>query len=173
VDRGAGLSSEFQLIKAEYQNTKSGDSTALLRTVLSVADEIGLDQALAYLEGCVVEKRLAWLDRNLERLDLTGDPVLDGYRLFFEIYLGLSPLEDGEIVEHTDRRIVTRWWNRCSTLDACQELGLDTREICKKAYHRPVQEFLSRVHPRLRFERNYEALRPYAPYCEEIITLED
>ena len=26
---------------------------------------------------------------------------------------------------------------------------------------------------RLRFSRNYEKLRPYAPYCEETITLED
>jgi hypothetical protein len=167
------LRPEFQLIKEEYEKTKSGDSTQLLRTLLSVADEIGLDQALAYLEACVIEKRLAWLDGNLERLDRTGDPVLDGYRLFFEIYLGLSTPEDGEIVEQTGGRIVARWWNRCSTLDACQALGLDTRQICKKAYHRPVQEFLSRVHPRLRFERNYEALRPYAPYCEEVITLED
>ena len=163
----------YQLIKQEYENTRSGDSTQLLRTVLAVAEEIGLNGALAYLEGCVVEKRLAWLDHNLERLDLTGAPVADGYRLFFEIYLGLSPLEDGEIVEQTERRIVTRWWNRCSTLDACKKLGLDTRQICKKAYHRPVQEFLSRVHPKLHFERNYEALRPYAPYCEEIITLKE
>jgi hypothetical protein len=167
------LDKNYQRIKAEYEKTKSGDSTGLLRTILVVADEVGLERALAYLEGCVVEKRLAWLDANLERLGRTGDPVLDGYRLFFEIYLGLSTPEDGEIVERTERRIVTRWWNRCSTLDACQALGLDTRQICKKAYHRPVQAFLTRLHPRLRFERNYEALRPYTPYCEEIITLEE
>ena len=54
-----------------------------------------------------------------------------------------------------------------------QALGLDTRQVCRKAYHLPVQKFLSRVHPRLRFERNYEVLRPYAPYCEEIIILEE
>ena len=160
-----------QLIKEEYDNTKSEDSIQLLRTVLSVAEETGLDRALACLEDCVVEKRLAWLDDNLGRLDGTGTPVLDGYRLFYEFYLGLSPPEDGEIVEHTETKMVTRWWNRCSTLEACKTLGLDTREICRKAYHRPVQEFLSRVHPGLRFERNYDALRPYAPYCEEIIVL--
>jgi len=163
----------YHLIKAEYENTRSGDSTQLLRTILAVADDIGLEGALARLESCVVEKRLAWLDGNLERLSDPGAPVADGYRLFFEIYLGLSPPGDGVIVEQTERKIVTRWWNRCSTLDACLELGLDTREICKKAYHQPVQEFLSRVHPKLRFERNYEALRPYAPYCEEIIILEE
>jgi hypothetical protein len=161
----------YQLIKQEYDRTKSGNSTQLLRTVLSVAEATSLDRALAYLESCVVEKRLAWLGANLQRLDRTEDPVHDGYRLFFEVYLGLSPPKDGEIVEQTERKVVTRWWNRCSTLEACNTLGLDTRVICRKAYHRPVQEFLSRVHPSLRFERNYEALRPHTPYCEEIIIL--
>jgi hypothetical protein len=79
--------------------------------------------------------------------------------------------EDGEVVERTETKIVARWWNRCSTLEACKALGLHTREICRKAYHRLVQEFLSSLHPGLRFERNYEALRPCVPYCEEIIVL--
>jgi hypothetical protein len=160
-------------IKHEYENTARENCSQLIRTVLSVGDEVGLDRALAYLGDCVIEKRLAWLDRNLERLDQTEDPVYDGYRLFFESYLGLSTPEDGEIIEHIQEKMVIRWWNPCSTLEACKELGLDTREICSKAYHRPVQEFLSRVHPKLRFERNYEALRPHAPFCEEIIVLEE
>jgi hypothetical protein len=163
----------YRLIKQVYQYTKRGDSTHLLGTVLSVADDIGLDRALAYLGQCVIEKRLAWLDENLELLGQTQDPVLNGYHLFYESYLGLSTPKDGEIVEHTGKKMVTRWWNRCSTLEACRELNLDTREICKKAYHRPVQVFLSRVHPKLKFERNYQALRPHAAYCEEIIILDD
>jgi len=73
----------------------------------------------------------------------------------------------------TPTRLVSRWWNQCPTLDACQQLGLDTREICNKGYHKSVQVFLSRIHPRLRFDRNYDALRPHAPYCEEIFTLEE
>jgi hypothetical protein len=36
-----------------------------------------------------------------------------------------------------------------------------------------VQEVLQKLDPRLRFTRNYAAIRPYAPYCEEIIYLED
>lgn len=163
----------YYLIKQAYENVKRGDSTYLLDTVLSVADDLGLDRALAYLERCAIEKRLAWLDENLECLEQTQDPVLNGYRLFYESYLGLSIPEDGEIVEHTDKKMVTHWWNRCSTLEACRELGLDTREICRKAYHGPVQAFLSRVHPKLRFERNYRALRPHATYCEEIIILDE
>jgi hypothetical protein len=76
------------------------------------------------------------------------------------------------VVEATHSKLVTRWWNACPTLAACQKLGLDTREVCRKAYHRPVQVFLAKIDPRLRFDRNYAVLRPHAPYCEEIITLE-
>jgi hypothetical protein len=167
------LEEHYRRVRQAYENAKRGDHTHLLGTVLSVADDLGLDRALAYLEQCVIEKRLAWLDENLERLEHTQDPVLNGYQLFYESYLGLSVPEDGEIVERTVKKMVTRWWNRCSTLDACRELGLDTRGICRKAYHKPVQAFLSKVHPKLRFERNYLALRPHAPYCEEIIILDD
>ena len=55
---------------------------------------------------------------------------------------------------------------------ACQQLGLDTREVCNRGYHKSVQIFLSRIDPRLRFERNYETLRPHSPYCEEILRIQ-
>jgi tRNA(adenine34) deaminase len=162
----------YQLVRHQYARSR-GDSTELFQTILSIAQEIGLDGALACLEQCVIEKRLAWWDRNVETLERTGNPLRDGYRMFYEGYLGLSIPQDGEIVEAMDRRLVTRWWNPCPTLEACKKLGLDTREICRKVYHQPVQVLLSKIDPRLRFERNYAALRPYTPYCEEIIRLEE
>ena len=161
----------FQRIKEQYGKS-NGDSTELFQTVLSVADEIGLEKALACLEQCVIEKRLAWLSQHLNTLDRTDDPVYDGYRLFYELYLGVSIPKDGTIVLKTEREMVTRWWNHCPTLEACNRLGLDTREICQKAYHRPVQEFLSQINPKLKFKRNYDCLRPHTAYCEEIIVLQ-
>jgi len=160
------------LVDYQYRNS-GGDSTRLFLTLLSLAGEIGWDDALGCLERCVVEKRLAWLDENRGTLERTGNPLLDGYKAFYEVYLGVSTPEHGEIVAATDKSLVTRWWNPCPTLEACRKLGLDTREICQKVYHAPVQVFLAEIDPRLRFARNYAALRPYAPYCEEIITLED
>ncbi len=163
------------LIDYQYRNS-GGDFTGLFQTLLSLAGEIGWDEALGCLERCVVEKRLAWLDKNRGTLPRTGSPLLDGYKAFYEAYLGVSPPEHGEIVEivaATGTSLVTRWWNPCPTLEACRKLGLDTREICQNVYHEPVQVFLAQIDPRLRFARNYAALRPYAPYCEEIITLED
>jgi len=166
------MDKHYHIIEQHYQNSK-GDSTELFQVILAVADEIGMDKALAYLEQCVIAKRLAWLNKNLSNLDKTDDPVSDGYRLFYEVYLGVSTPADGEIVERTAHRMVTRWWNHCPTLEICAKLGLDTREICRKVYHQPVQEFLLQINPKLRFERNYERLRPYTDYCEEIIVMQE
>ena len=121
----------------------------------------------------MIEKRTAWIKRHLPKLARSGDPLLDGYRLFYEGYLGISAPLDGEIILRTERRMVTRWWNPCPTLEACQSLGLDTRQICRKAYHKPVDEFLMQIDSRLRFDRNYTCLRPYTPYCEEMIYLQE
>ena len=160
----------LQSIKHYYENSH-GDSMELFREILRVSDEIGLDEALSLLERCVIEKRVAWAQAHLGEMKRTKNPVLDGYRWFYETYLGLSVPGDGEIVERSEKRIVSRWWNPCPTLEACVQFGLDTRAICKKAYHRPVQEFLKQLHPGLRFGRNYDCLRPYTAYCEEIIFL--
>jgi len=164
------MSDHYQRIKGEYDHLQ-GDSVALFRVILSAAAEIGMDAALAYLERCVIEKRIAWLHANRAAGRDTGDPVMAGFTWFYERYLGLSVPEDGEIMEHTERGILMRWWNPCPTLEACRKLGLDTRVVCRKAYHRPVQEFLVQIHPALRFDRNYERLRPHAACCEEMITL--
>jgi hypothetical protein len=128
---------------------------------------------LALLERCVEDKRMAWLEAHLANWGPTGDAVRDACRLFYGEYLGLSVPGEGEIVVQTEKEVLMRWWNRCPTLDACVQLGLDTRVICRQVYHRPVQEMLSRLDSRLRFERNYEAIRPYAAYCEERIVLYD
>jgi len=162
----------YQLILEKYQSRES-NFNGLFETVLSVGDEVGVERALGYLEKCVIEKRLAWLDGNLDEIERTGNVVGDGYRIFYEKYLGISIPKDGEIVEKTDKKLVMRWWNYCPTLEACKKFGLDTRVVCKKAYHNPVQIFLSRIHPKLRFDRNYERIRPYASYCEESISLEE
>ncbi len=160
----------YQQIRQEYHNS-SGDAPPLFQTVLAAAHDIGMDEALAILEKCVTEKRLAWIEMHLADFERSDNPVLDGYRLFYKIYLGISAPDDGEIISQTGQEIVMRWRNHCPTLEACQKLKLDTREICQKAYHQPVQKFLAQLDPRLTFERNYEGLRPHTPYCEEIIVL--
>jgi len=162
----------YQIIFGKYQN-KERKFDELFQVVLLMGNEIGLERAWGYLERCVIEKRLAWLDEKLDKMERTGDAVEDGYRIFYEEYLGIGVPRDGEIMEKTDKKLMVRWWNYCPVLEACKKFGLDTRVVCKKAYHRPVEIFLSRIHPRLRFDRNYERIRPHSSYCEESISLED
>ncbi len=166
------MDSYHLLIKTQYENSR-GDSTGLFQTILAIAEEIGLDVALGYLEQCVTEKRLAWIEAHLDTLERSGYAVQDGYHIFFERYLGVSVPKDGEIMEATPQCLRVRWWNDCPTLKACTKLGLDTRVVCRAAYHRPVEALLQRIHPRLRFERNYDAIRPNVPYCEEMILLDE
>jgi hypothetical protein len=173
----------YARVKSLYEK---GDPTAMFRTILSIArvrpqggdaaafGEIGhasLSDMLECLERCVMEKRLSWLAKNERVCSRTGDPLRDGFHLFYEAYLGLVVPRDGRIISAGGGRLVTRWWNRCPTLDACIATGLDTREVCRKAYERPVQVFLARVDSRLKFRRNYDALRPHLPYCEELIEM--
>jgi hypothetical protein len=162
---------DFQLIKNHYE-ASHGDAARLFETILAVAEHTGLDEALAGLEQCVLEKRAAWLDLHAAELPKSGNAVTDAYTLFYETYLGLRLPQDGELVEATPERITVRWTNACPPLEACRKLGLDTRQVCRLAYDRPVQIMLQAIDPRLRFRRNYAALRPQAAYCEETICLE-
>ena len=130
--------------------------------------------AFAEREDEVSRKRLRWWEVNRERLanqDVARLPILDrAYRIFYIEYLGLDP-QEVPIVERSDRKLVIRSYNFCPVHHACADLGLDTRHVCKTIYERPVNDLLRKIHPGLRFRRNYRAIRPHAPYCEEIIEL--
>jgi hypothetical protein len=123
----------------------------------------------------VSRKRLRWWKDNRERIQREGSghlSILDqAYRIFFVEYLGLSPKEV-PIVERTSEQLVIHSHNFCPVHHACDELGLDTREVCKAIYERPVSDLLQQIHPGLSFARNYEAIRPYTWYCEEMIQLD-
>lgn len=118
------------------------------------------------------EKRLRWYEENKERLDLKGSDVRKAYTLLLIEYLGLNPKEV-PVVYEDELKIVWRSYNFCPVLEACKRLGKDTREVCKKAEEKSVQELISRINPNLRFSRNYEKIRPYTDYCEETIELEE
>ncbi len=160
-----------QIIQDVYDRSRTS-SIDLFQTLLDISREIGWDQALALLEQCVIERRLNWWYQQQPGWISSGDPCRDAFELFYKTYFGASIPEDGEIVSADEKRWVTRWWNPCTTLKACQHFGLDTCEVCKKVYERSVQVLFDKIHPGLKFRRNYEAIRPHAAYCEEIIELE-
>ena len=134
---------------------------------LQNADEAALDA----LNEDSIQRRTEWYVENRESFDfLFGDSLETGYRLLLARF-GITPTE-APVVERTEKRIVFHSQNFCPTLEACRRLGLDTRLVCKHLNEQATDTLVKLIDPRLTFSRNYELLRPYAPYCEEMITLE-
>ncbi|MHA2293645.1 MAG: hypothetical protein ACXACK_15905 [Candidatus Hodarchaeales archaeon] len=118
------------------------------------------------------EKRLTWFDTIKNELKPEETDVRTAYTLFLIQYLGIKPAEVPIIFEN-DKKIIWRSYNWCPVLEACKKGGFDTRDVCKRGWEQSVQNFIEKVNPRLQFQRNYEKIRPYYPYCEEVIELVD
>ena len=94
------------------------------------------------------------------------------YEVLLITYMGIDPKEVPVVYEN-EKKIIWRSYNWCPIIGACQELGLDTREVCKKGWELSVQKMIEEINPKLRFGRNYPCLRPHGKYCEEYIELLD
>ena len=116
----------------------------------------------------ILKKRAAWY-RSVQPVNgiLEADPLVRAYRVLL-LRLGIRE-EEAPIVRRTDTELVFHSMNGCPTLEACKLLGLDTRRVCGLSSEKATTELIRQVDRRLVFARNYEALRPYSPYCEEII----
>lgn len=160
----------YQKIREKYLQ-KGDDYTELFDAVCFVAKILGINRSLELLEKCVIEKKLVWINNEFKKIERTGDPIEDARKIFYEIYLGITFGKNGKVVERTNHRMVVRCWNNCPVLNACNKFNLDTKIVCRKAYHNWVQILLSQINPRLKFYRNYNNIRPYKSFCEEIIEL--
>lgn len=115
-------------------------------------------------------KKLAWFEANRDKLKLTGSLPRQAYTMVLLEYMGLDP-DEVPVIEEIENKIVWRSFNFCPILDACQRLGLDTKEVCKEGYEQSIQDLINCLDPRLKYSRNYKNLRPYGKYCEESIEL--
>jgi hypothetical protein len=113
-------------------------------------------------------KRDEWYEANKDALRLEGSEVRRAYALLLIRYLGLDPAQV-PVVYEDEVRIIWRSFNFCPLLEACRRLGKDTREVCRRAQEAPAQALVSKVSPRLKFSRNYDRIRPYEQFCEEMI----
>jgi tRNA(Arg) A34 adenosine deaminase TadA len=132
----------------------------------------GADAAeLTRRAGDLAERRVRWFHAEYAPAHPpTGSPLDDAYALFLA-RLGIGP-EEAPVARREVRRLVIRSANFCPTLEACRILGRDTREVCRLLSEGPTTALLRQIHPALTFRRNYAALRPQTPYCEEMIELE-
>ncbi len=121
----------------------------------------------------ITQKRMAWLDRTLpEKPGYDQFTPREAYELLFFENMQLERSELPVISESPDE-IVWLSRNRCSLLEACIALGLDTRKVCRPVNEKATQAFLSRINPQLRFHRSYEEIRPHADCCKEKIIRTD
>jgi Cytosine/adenosine deaminases len=115
-------------------------------------------------------KRIIWMRDH--RKEIPGKDSLEkGYNGLLA-KLGI----DGKlapIIRSDESRIVFHSMNYCPTLEACKILGYDTRLICKYLLEEATNCFIKELDPRIRFTRNYDQMRPYSEYCEEIIEIEN
>ena len=148
------------------------DSEKKINDVIAKLQRAQEIKSYEFINKELLEKRLRWYEENKDKLNLEGSDVRKAYTLFLIKYLGLSPKEVPVAYEN-ERKIIWRSYNFCPVLEACKRLGKDTREVCKKAEEKSVQQLISSINPNLRFSRNYEKIRPYINYCEETIELEE
>jgi len=116
-------------------------------------------------------KRLEWLSEYGRSFESKREDALEtGYQVFLK-KLGISQ-DQAPIFSRDENHIILHSSNFCPTLEACKILALDTRFVCRHLTEKPATDMLRRVNPKLRFTRNYEKLRPYSSYCEEMIIWE-
>lgn len=125
---------------------------------------------LSRLSESLRDKRIEWFKRQKIHRGSESDLLGDAYRLFL-LKLGIDAA-DAPIAERSAHRLVIHSKNFCPTLEACTILDLDTRVVCRQLSETPTQALLQQLDPSLRFTRNYRCIRPYGPYCEEMISIE-
>ena len=126
-------------------------------------------EKLSVLESEVAKKRLLWFKSHYNDLHRTHLPSpRQAYEMLFFEYMGLTE-EEIPILSESSTEIVWSSQNACSTLEACQTLGFDTRNVCRAVYEKSTQTLVSQLDPQLRFHRSYEEIRPYSHHCKEMI----
>ena len=117
----------------------------------------------------ITAKRMAWLDQVLPTVKpRQAFTPRDVYELLFAKQMGLD-LAELPVVSESGDEVVWLSYNRCSLLEACVALRLDTRKVCRPVNEKATQAFVSRINPEFRFHRSYQEIRPHADYCRERI----
>ncbi len=129
------------------------------------------DEQLGTYDDASTHRRIAWFQSEVSLPDLSvGDPKELGYRVLLKRF-GITE-NQAPIVHRDATTLVFHSKYFCPTLEACLILGLDTRTVCKVYNEHATDILVKQIDPGLRFTRNYAKLRPYTPYCEEMISIE-
>lgn len=119
------------------------------------------------LASIITKRRLNWLRQNkhLLRKDLPLSEAV--YRLL--IYNHMK-VEDGiKIDTISENSMIAECRNFCPYLEACKELNLDTKFVCKEIGEPSIVAFMKEINSNLHFSREYNIIRPYSDYCVDIV----
>ena len=118
-----------------------------------------------------IRRRLDWFKEKRSTFSFINHNLLDSAYNLLLCRMNIDSSK-AQIIDRTDHRIVFRSRNFCPTLEACKILNYDTRYICKNYNENATDVLIKQIDHRLKFDRNYDKLRPYSDYCEEMIILE-
>ena len=117
-----------------------------------------------------IKRRIDWFNDQKDSFHfINGDFLNSAYELLM-CRFGIESTE-APIVDVSKNRITFHSKNFCPTLEACKILNYDTRYICRHYNENSTDVLIKQIDKRLQFARNYEKLRPYTDYCEEMIIL--
>ena len=118
-----------------------------------------------------ITRRLDWFNKKRSTFTFINQNLLDSAYNLLLCRLNIDSSK-AQIIKRSNHQIVFHSKNFCPTLEACKILNYDTRYICKYYNENATDVLIKQIDQRLRFERNYDKLRPYSDYCEEMIILE-
>ena len=126
------------------------------------------------LADLITQRRVGWIRQHLDEM-LTKYRVLSpeeqAYRIVFFDHMKINH-KHSRMVRVSPVKIKIESYNFCPYLQACSQLGLDTRFACRKIGEPSIQAMIDIIHPNLRFSRNYANIRPHnGAFCEEFIEL--
>lgn len=128
-------------------------------------------EKLNYYNTDSINRRLSWFNEKRSTFTFINDNLLDSAYNLLLCRFNIDSSK-AQIINRTNNRIVFHSKNFCPTLEACKILNYDTRYICKHYNENSTNVLIKQIDNRLRFDRNYDKLRPHSDYCEEMIILE-
>lgn len=166
----------FDRVKANikvYSGIMNRECSLLYRKDVrqEIKNLLGADEnTLAVLEADSIKRRITWFQENKDSFDIAADDLLGSAYKLLLTRLHILP-EEAPVVHKSGEKIVFHSQNFCPTLEACNILGLDTRCVCKRLNETSMDALMKQIDARLCFSRNYDCLRPYTDYCEEMISI--
>jgi len=126
------------------------------------------------LSDIITERRVKWMREHLPKMLFKYKGLsLEGmaHRIIFLDHMGINP-KYSRITKVSPTKIRIDSYNFCPYLEACIQLGLETRFVCAQINEQSIQKMVEMIHPSLKFGRNYSNIRPFNKhFCEEYIEL--